>query len=253
MVSETITSTRPLSWTSIERTIPSSTIERRSSGSITARSFSVTCSLVGSGMGRILAKRGPAARRGAGEGGEDRPAPAPWASRATDERGERRRGREAVRGGSWRWSLALAVGLCLVVADAARAGRYTVVECGLGVGSDAEWVSTGDWFGPESTCGTSPNGPAAGVSGGAFLGALAGPGSVGGQQYAGWRWLYPSGVHLARLEAFEWHGLSGGVLETIGWRDEAGGFWQVWNLGGSSTPNPIVVEFPTAAAVSRCG
>jgi hypothetical protein len=41
VVSETITSTRPFSLTSIERTMPSSTIERRSSGSMTARSFSV--------------------------------------------------------------------------------------------------------------------------------------------------------------------------------------------------------------------
>ena len=41
VVSETTTSTRPLSLISIERTMPSSTIERRSSGSMTARSFSV--------------------------------------------------------------------------------------------------------------------------------------------------------------------------------------------------------------------
>ena len=41
VVSETTTSTRPSSLTSIERTMPSSTIERRSSGSMTARSFSV--------------------------------------------------------------------------------------------------------------------------------------------------------------------------------------------------------------------
>jgi hypothetical protein len=44
VVRETTTSTRPSSLTSIERTMPSSTIERRSSGSITARSFSVICS-----------------------------------------------------------------------------------------------------------------------------------------------------------------------------------------------------------------
>ena len=42
VVSETTTSTLPLSRTSIERTIPRSTIDRRSSGSITARRASVT-------------------------------------------------------------------------------------------------------------------------------------------------------------------------------------------------------------------
>ena len=47
VVSETTTSTRPSSWMSIERTIPSSTIERRSSGSMTWVSFSVIWSLVG--------------------------------------------------------------------------------------------------------------------------------------------------------------------------------------------------------------
>ena len=47
VVSETITSTTPLGWMSIERTISSSTMSRRSSGSITARSASVTWSLVG--------------------------------------------------------------------------------------------------------------------------------------------------------------------------------------------------------------
>jgi len=41
VVSETTTSTCPSAEISIERTIPSSTIERRSSGSMTARSFSV--------------------------------------------------------------------------------------------------------------------------------------------------------------------------------------------------------------------
>ena len=57
-------------WTSIERTMPSSTIERRSSGSITARSFSVIWSLVGSAIAAILAK---AARGGAilGAGGRE--------------------------------------------------------------------------------------------------------------------------------------------------------------------------------------
>ena len=47
VVSETITSTLPSSWISIERTMPRSTMFRRSSGSMTALSFSVTCSFVG--------------------------------------------------------------------------------------------------------------------------------------------------------------------------------------------------------------
>jgi hypothetical protein len=51
VVSETITSTRPSSAISIERTMPRSTIERRSSGSITPRRASLTWSLVGRPMG----------------------------------------------------------------------------------------------------------------------------------------------------------------------------------------------------------
>jgi hypothetical protein len=46
VVSETTTSTRPPSLISIDLTMPSSTIERRSSGSMTARSLSVICSWV---------------------------------------------------------------------------------------------------------------------------------------------------------------------------------------------------------------
>jgi hypothetical protein len=146
--------------------------------------------------------------------------------------------------------LALATGLCLVAVDAARAGRYTVVECGLGAGSDAEWVATAAWFARESSCGTSPVGPAEGVQGGAFLGtsAAAGSDSIDGQQYAGWRWLYPSGVHLERLTGFEWHALPGGLLEEIGWRDESGNFWQVRNAAGVSAAAPLVVEFPAGGS-----
>ena len=47
VVSETITSTTPFSWISTDRTISSSTMSRRSSGSITARRESITWSLVG--------------------------------------------------------------------------------------------------------------------------------------------------------------------------------------------------------------
>ena len=47
VVSETITSTTPLGWMSIERTISSSTMSRRSSGSMTERSASRTWSRVG--------------------------------------------------------------------------------------------------------------------------------------------------------------------------------------------------------------
>ena len=42
VVSETITSITPLGWMSIERTICSSTMSRRNSGSMTERSASVT-------------------------------------------------------------------------------------------------------------------------------------------------------------------------------------------------------------------
>jgi len=47
VVSETITSTTPLSWMSIDLTISSSTMSRRSSGSITERRESSIWSLVG--------------------------------------------------------------------------------------------------------------------------------------------------------------------------------------------------------------
>ena len=47
VVSETVTSTTPLACISTDRTISSSTMSRRSSGSITARRASITCSLVG--------------------------------------------------------------------------------------------------------------------------------------------------------------------------------------------------------------
>src|SRR5436190_20769148 len=54
VVSETTMSTRPSSAIWTERTMPSSTIERRSSGSITAFRASVICSFVGVGTASIV-------------------------------------------------------------------------------------------------------------------------------------------------------------------------------------------------------
>jgi hypothetical protein len=54
VVRDTMTPTLPSSAMSIERTIPSSTMLRRSSGSMTARSLSVTCSWVGRGITHSL-------------------------------------------------------------------------------------------------------------------------------------------------------------------------------------------------------
>src|SRR5215208_6753344 len=54
VVSETTTSTRPSSAIWMDRTMPSSTIDRRSSGSITAVRASVICSLVGVGTASIV-------------------------------------------------------------------------------------------------------------------------------------------------------------------------------------------------------
>ena len=66
VVSDTITSTTPLGWMSIDRTISSSTMSRRSSGSMTERRASVTCSLVGMDPFKQTAPGGSVGRPGIG-------------------------------------------------------------------------------------------------------------------------------------------------------------------------------------------
>ena len=61
VVNETVTSTTPLALGSIERTMSSSTIDRRSSGSITPRRASRISSLTTTAL--IVAKAGAAPRR----------------------------------------------------------------------------------------------------------------------------------------------------------------------------------------------
>ena len=129
---------------SIERTMPSSTIERRSSGSMTPRSASFTWSCVGSAIA-AHSRKGRASGRGAAglrrEGGEiGAPAPlGPDLRRGEDEAG----GRDGAgtRGGVGRiaaMAIGLAVLLLLLLAGEARAGLYRVAQCGWGVGAELD-------------------------------------------------------------------------------------------------------------------
>ena len=178
--------------------MPSSTIERRSSGSITARSFSVIWSCVGSGIGPILAKApqpGAASVDVRSAGGRDSAA-APLALQMHVERrrtdvGDARWARPDRRrwGSRWRWR-------CCCWPRARRRPASTRSPSAAGTSdADADWADTtgGAKFRPDAYCVTPPG---ADPFDGAHLKSFtrSGAATVSGTRFARWRWEAPPGT-----------------------------------------------------------
>jgi hypothetical protein len=113
--------------------------------------------------------------------------------------------------------VALALALLLVLAAEARAGKYTIAQCGWYLGADADWADStgGAKFRSDGFCV-----PPAGVDpfDGAHLKSLTREGqeTVSGNRYARWRWTAPVGVQITQVRGTWWHALHDGLEQRLG-------------------------------------
>jgi hypothetical protein len=121
--------------------------------------------------------------------------------------------------------VALAVALLLLAAGEARAGKYSVVQCGWFVGADADWADNtgGAKFSSDGWCV-----PAAGADpfDGVHLKSLTrdGQGTVSGTRFARWRWVAPAGTGIVQVRGTWWHALHDGLEQRLGVDEPGGGF-----------------------------
>lgn len=146
--------------------------------------------------------------------------------------------------------LALALALLLVLAAEARAGKYTVAQCGWYVGADADWADTtgGAKFRPDGHC-VPPGG------GDPFAGSRlksvtrAGQGTVSGNRFARWRWSAPAGTGIVQVRGTWWHALHDGIEQRLGTDPGNGAF--VPFAAATATdlaPDEFVAGFPLPQA-----
>jgi hypothetical protein len=121
--------------------------------------------------------------------------------------------------------VSLVLALMLLVASEAKAGKYTVAECGWHIGADAGWADTtgGAKFRPDSYCAT-PAGtdPFEGAHLKSFT--KGGAGTVSGTRFGRWRWEAPPGTGITRVTGTWWHALHDGIEQRIGVGTWSGGF-----------------------------
>lgn len=133
-----------------------------------------------------------------------------------------------IRGGLGRiiaMGLGLAVALLLLAAGEARAGQYSVVQCGWHVDANADWADTtgGVKFRPDAYCATPPGSdPFAGAHLKSFT--RGGQPTVSGTRFARWRWTAPEGTGITRVSGTWWHALHDGFEQRIGVANWQGGF-----------------------------
>lgn len=134
--------------------------------------------------------------------------------------------------------VALALALLLLVAKEASAGTYTVVQCGWGVGADADWADStaGAKFRPDAYCAT-PDG--------AHMKTFTRDAStVSGSRYARWRWWAPEGTGITRVAGTWWHALHDGLEHRIGVDNWSGGFDAFAAAGATDvTPRVFTANF----------
>ncbi len=144
----------------------------------------------------------------------------------------------------------LAVALVLLLAGEARAGKYTVAQCGWYVGADASWADTtgGAKFSGDAWCV-----PPAGADpfDGAHLKSLTrnGQATVSGTRFARWRWAAPAGTGITQVRGTWWHALHDGLEQRLGVEPRGGGF-DVFAAAANTdtTPREFVAGFGTPAA-----
>jgi hypothetical protein len=119
----------------------------------------------------------------------------------------------------------LAVVLLLAVVGEARAGQYSVAQCGWYVGADADWADStgGAKFRPDSYCVPPPGSdPFDGAHVKSF--GREGAGTVSGNRFARWRWLAPAGTGITQIRASWWQSLHDGMEQRLGALDWSGNF-----------------------------
>jgi hypothetical protein len=127
----------------------------------------------------------------------------------------------------------LALALLLLVAKEASAGTYTVVQCGWGVGADADWADStgGAKFRPDAYCATPTDAHVKTFTRDAS--------TVSGTRYARWRWGAPEGTGITRVAGTWWHALHDGLEHRIGVDNWSGGF-DVFASAGATDVTPRV-------------
>jgi hypothetical protein len=132
------------------------------------------------------------------------------------------------RGGRGRivaMGVGLAVALLLVIAAEARAGFYSVAQCGWYVGADADWWDStgGAKFRSDGYCV-----PPAGADpfAGAHLKSFTrdGQDTVTGNRFARWRWVAPPTTNIRQVRGTWWQTLHDGFEQRLGAATVAGGF-----------------------------
>jgi hypothetical protein len=113
--------------------------------------------------------------------------------------------------------IALALALLLLIAGEARAGKYSVAQCGWYVGADASWSDTtgGAKFRSDGFC---VPGPPADSFDGSHLKTLTrdGQGTVSGTRFGRWRWTAPPGTGITQVSGTWWHTLHDGLEQRMG-------------------------------------
>lgn len=143
----------------------------------------------------------------------------------------------------------LALALLLLLAAEARAGKYTVAQCGWYVGADADWADTtgGAKFRPDGYC-VPPGG------GDPFDGSRLktftreGQATVTGTRYARWRWNAPAGTAITQVRGTWWHALHDGIEQRVGGIG-GGGFTPFLSAASTdTTPREFVAGFASGVA-----
>jgi hypothetical protein len=140
----------------------------------------------------------------------------------------------------------LALALLLLAAGEARAGRYTVAQCGWFVGADADWADTtgGAKFRPDAFCVPPPGSdPFASAHTKSFT--RDGQVTVSGTRFARWRWTAPPGTGITQVRGTWWHALHDGLEQRIGVGNAGGGFEPFIAAGATDVaPREFTRGFP---------
>jgi hypothetical protein len=143
--------------------------------------------------------------------------------------------------------IGLALALLLLAATEARAGRYSVAQCGWYIGADADWADSTGGAKLYNSAGCVP--PAGGDPfEGMHLKSLTRPGqgTLTGTRFARWRWVAPPGTGITQVRGTWWHSLHDGFEHRIGVGTAAGGFSPFAVAAGTDlTPREFVAGFPT--------
>ncbi len=139
----------------------------------------------------------------------------------------------------------LVLALLLALASGARAGKYSVAQCGWHVGADAAWADTTGSvkFRPDSYCATP-------VTADPFADAhlktftRSGQATVSGTRFGRWRWEAPAGTAITRVSGSWWHALHDGIEQRIGVINGGNGF-DVFAAASTTdtTPRDFVAGF----------